>query len=125
MPTVGDPTLLLILLIILVALCDFVDPEGKADMPKYLIVEDLQKLLQERLSDPDLEAEYRRGFADGIGAFFQSLDDLPTEITRAELTEATWRWWCALMQWQQVEQGMAKEPPAFEWREVNHADIDH
>lgn len=84
---------------------------------KYLITENLAQLLQEHLNDPDLEAEYRRGFTDCAGAFFQHLDDLPTEIDTKDLIESVWLWYVDLMRWQQTTPpGESKEPPAFRFQ---------
>ncbi len=93
-------------------------------MAKYLVVEDLAKLLQERLHDPDLEAEYRRGFADCAGAFFQAIDFMPPEITRANLGKLVFAWWKKLMAWQQGEPDEAQQPPEFQWKEQDSGVVD-
>lgn len=93
-------------------------------MAKYLVVEDLAKLLQERMHDPDLEAEYRRGFADCAGAFFQAIDFMPPEITRVDLGKLVFAWWKQLMAWHQYAPDDVQQPPEFEWKEQSSGMAD-
>jgi hypothetical protein len=79
-----------------------------------LTTKTLSEMLAESSDHEDaLEAEYRRGYADAIGALFQQSDAMPLSITRSDLEASLWRWWGKLLLW---EQSNALQAPPFEWR---------